>query len=238
MSGYEENSRPFTVTGRGDEARIFRAAARHSRYVRFLRVAIPVVVVSSLGATALVAWFNPLKMLPRLPTEFGNIVVDGTKIRMDQLRIPGFTRDKRAYLLTARAASHDFTRADQVDLHDIDGTVELENNASMNVKAATGAFDSKNQILRLNDKVVLTTDAYVVHLAEAVVDVRQGRVVSEKPVRVNLLNGVLDANRLEVSRADAVLLFDGGVSMMLTLDQPKTTIAVTPIAPAAEAARR
>ena len=34
-------SHVFAAVGRGDEVRTFRAAVRHSRQVRFLRVAIP-----------------------------------------------------------------------------------------------------------------------------------------------------------------------------------------------------
>jgi len=52
-----------------------------------------------------------------------------------------------------------------------------------------------------------------------VVDVRKGDVVSEKPVWVKLLNGFLDAQRLEVSENGSVLRFGGGVSMTLNPDK-------------------
>jgi predicted dehydrogenase len=42
--------------------RAFRLAARHSRRVRKLRVAIPVTIVFILGATILVSWLDPLKV--------------------------------------------------------------------------------------------------------------------------------------------------------------------------------
>ena len=49
--------------GRTDNARVFRAALRHSRFVRRLRVAIPVVVVLGVVATVLSAYvLNPWRM--------------------------------------------------------------------------------------------------------------------------------------------------------------------------------
>ena len=51
------------------------------------------------------------------------------------------------------------------------------------------------------------------------VDMHSGNVISNKPVKVKLLNGFLDANRLEISENGAVIRFDGGVSMTLHPDQ-------------------
>ena len=55
--------------------RAFRLAARHSRRVRKLRLAIPVTIVFILGATILVSWLDPLKVLVRLPL-LAHLVVD------------------------------------------------------------------------------------------------------------------------------------------------------------------
>ena len=58
----------------------------------------------------------------------------------------------------------------------------------------------KTEILKLNDDIVLTSSTgYEGRLSEAVIDVRKGNVVSDKPVDVKLLNGVLNAKRLEIS---------------------------------------
>ena len=82
---------------RGDGERAFRAARRHSRMVRVLRVALPAAVVLVTLAVVLVTYFNPLRMLGKLPIDIGNLVVSGTKITMEQPRLAGFTRDARAY---------------------------------------------------------------------------------------------------------------------------------------------
>ena len=66
--------------GTGLEAR-FAAAARHSRMVRILRVAVPAAVVLAMAGVVAVSVFNPFRMLlPKLPVDMGNLVVSGTKI--------------------------------------------------------------------------------------------------------------------------------------------------------------
>jgi lipopolysaccharide export system protein LptC len=43
--------------------------------------------------------------------------------------------------------------------------------------------------------------------------------VSNKPVRVKLLQGTLDANRLEIVNSGDLVRFDGGVNMTLMLTE-------------------
>jgi lipopolysaccharide export system protein LptC len=69
--------------------RAFRVAARHSRRVRKLRVAIPATIVFILTATILVSWLDPLKVLVKLPIDSGKIVISGTKITMEAPKLSG-----------------------------------------------------------------------------------------------------------------------------------------------------
>ena len=59
------------------------------------------------------------------------------------------------------------------------------------------------------------------------VDIRKGNIVSEKPVEVKMLNGMLNANRLEVVDAGDLVRFDGGVAMVLKLDYDNPSEAKT-----------
>jgi lipopolysaccharide export system protein LptC len=66
----------------------------------------------------------------------------------------------------------------------------------------------------LRENIVLTSSSgYEGHLTEAVVDMHSGHIVSNKPVEVKLLNGLLNANRLEVD--GELIRFDGGVTLNL-----------------------
>lgn len=78
---------PFA--GGSDRERAFRIAARHSRFVRFFRRAIPVTLVGVLLAIAAAAYFQPLRMLSKLPIDAGHVVLSGSRVIMEAPRIGG-----------------------------------------------------------------------------------------------------------------------------------------------------
>ena len=216
-----QTARTYWTMSRGSSERAFRAAQRHSRLVRLLRVALPATVLFVLAIVTLVTYFNPLRMLTKLPIDIGNLVVSGTKITMEQPRLSGFTHDGRAYEVTATAAAQDVTKPDIVELHDIRAKVQMQDNGSIQVTAAAGIYDTKAETLKLTrDILLISSTGYECRLSEALIDTRKGNVVSEHPVAVKMLQGTLNANRLEVIDSGDLLRFGDGVDMMLTLNQP------------------
>src|SRR3979490_3090200 len=66
----DRGPRVFARFGRGDGDRAFRAAVRHSRLVRILRVAVPgAVVFAVVGGLAFSFLLKPLSMLSKLPVD-------------------------------------------------------------------------------------------------------------------------------------------------------------------------
>lgn len=192
-------------------------AARHSRRVRFLRIAIPTVIVLAVGATWLVSWLDPMKMLVRLPIDAGKLVISGTKITMEAPKLSGYTRDHRWYELTASAAAQDITKPNFVELREVRAKVEAEDKSTMFLSAKDGLYDRKGGILTLNNDISLkSTSGYEIRLNEAVVDTGSGEVVSNKPVEVQSQQGTIRAERLEVIRSGEVVRFIGNVVMNLT----------------------
>ena len=215
-----ETARAYWTMGRGDSARVFRAARRHSRLVRTLRIAVPVLVAVIALVMFLLTYFNPLRMLTKLPINVGDLVVSGTKITMEKPHLSGFTRDARAYELTADAAAQDLTKPDLVELHNIDARVGMQDKSTLQLKAVTGLYNNKSETLKLDHDIRLTSSTgYAGHLTEAVIDIRKGHVVSEQPVQVQLLQGTLDANRLEIIDSGDLVRFGGGVNMVLQLNR-------------------
>jgi lipopolysaccharide export system protein LptC len=216
-----ETARAYWTTSRGDAERAFRAARRHSRLVRILRIAVPASVAVGVIVIALITYFNPLRMLARLPINIDNLVVSGTKVTMEQPRLSGFTRDARAYELTADTAAQDMTKPDIVELRNIRAKVEMQDKSSMEMTAVTGIYDAKGETLKLDQNILLNSSTgYQGHLSEALVDIRKGNVVSEHPVEVKLLQGTLNANRLDIFDSGDVIRFHGGVIMDMMLNQP------------------
>jgi lipopolysaccharide export system protein LptC len=204
----------YTVTSRSDGARLFRKAMRHSRTVRLVRLAIPVMILGAGAAALVAAQFNPLRMLTTLPVDFGSLVVSGTKITMQAPRIAGYTRDGRPYELTAHAAAQDFTKPNTIELQGIHGNSQMQDQTVLDLTADGGLYDSKAEILTLRQNVILkSTSGFEVYLSEAVVDVHSSNVVSEKPVEVRMQQGIINANRMEVVDSGDTIRFGNGVTV-------------------------
>jgi lipopolysaccharide export system protein LptC len=215
-SPIDQTAHGYTTTRRGDGARLFRKAMRHSRRVRFLRLTIPVAILGAIAFGLVVVQFNPLRMLTALPVDFSSLVVSGTKITMQAPRIAGFTKDSRPYELTARAAAQDVVNPNTIELQGLHGKGELQDKSVFELTADTGLYDSKAELLTLRQNIVVkSTSGFEVYLSEAVVDVHSSSMVSEKPVEVRMQQGKINANRMEVADSGDVIRFGGGVTMVM-----------------------
>jgi lipopolysaccharide export system protein LptC len=212
------SARGYVAPRRDDNVAVFRGATRHSRHVRILRIAIPIGIALCLLVIVIATFFNPLRFLYKLPKDMGTLVISGTKITMQQPRLSGFTRDARGYDVSASAAAQDLTKPNMVELKDIRARLDMQDKSEVQLSAATGFYDTKAEILTLGQNIILSSSTgYEGRLSEAIVDIRKGYIVSEKPVEVKLLKGMLNANRLEVIDSGDLLRFGGGVAMTLTL---------------------
>lgn len=206
----------------GLEAR-FKVAARHSRMVRILRVAVPGAVLLSMAAIVGVSIFNPFRMMmPKLPVDIGNLVVSGTKITMETPHLAGFSADKRPYELWAKAAIQDLADPDHMELDTIRAKVMMEDRSTVTLDARTGYYDSKQSLLDLRKDIFLqSSTGYEAKLSQAFVDMNKSLVTSDEPVDVKLLNGTLTANKLKILNGGEVVYFEGNVVMNLVMDQPE-----------------
>jgi lipopolysaccharide export system protein LptC len=214
-TNHNEN-RGFTAAERPSGDLVFRRARRHSRRMRLLRILIPVVLAAGLVVSTLVVWFNPLRLLSELPVSIGRLTVSGTKMTMTKPKLSGYTRDERRYELTANAAAQDMTNVDVVNLEEPRASLEMADGNTIKMRAVLGVFDRKEGVLTLSREIVITSTGGIdVRLDQAVIDVRNGNIVSDQPVNVKMPQGTLSGNRLEVIKSGEIVRFDGGVTMVL-----------------------
>jgi lipopolysaccharide export system protein LptC len=195
----------------------FAIAARHSRMVRALRIAVPAAVILAMAAVIAVSIFNPFRMLlPKLPLDVGNLVVSGTKITMESPHLSGYTPDRRPYELWAKTATQDLTDPDHVDLKKLRAKVLMEDQSTVTLDALNGLFDNKEQLLDLHKDIYLqTTTGYEAWLTQAFVDIGKGTVTSEEHVDVKWADGTLSADKLRITGGGEVVRFEGNVVMHL-----------------------
>jgi lipopolysaccharide export system protein LptC len=201
----------------GMEAR-FAVAARHSRMVRVLRVAVPAAVILSMLAILLTSIFNPFRMLlPKLPIDMGNLVVSGTKITMESPHMAGYTPDQRPYEVWAKTATQDITDPDRVDLRTLRAKVLMEDQSTTVIlDALNGLMDNKQQTLDLHKDIYLqSSTGYEAWLSQAFVDMAKGTVNSDEHVDVKMLNGTVSSDRLRITGGGEVVRFEGNVVMNL-----------------------
>jgi lipopolysaccharide export system protein LptC len=209
----------FPASKRSDTALIYRGALRHSRHVRWLRAAVLTSIAALLlGVTA--ANYLPSLGEIRLPGELGKLVIKGTKITMQAPKIAGYTNDARPYEFIAKAAAQDIFKPDLVELDQIHAKMGMEDKSTVELTAPSGTYDMKGNTLTLNDDIaVASSTGYAARLTEALVDMKSGDVVSNKPVKVKLLNGWLNGKRMEITDKGDVIRFEGGVTMTLLPDK-------------------
>ena len=170
------------------------AAARHSRMVRVLRVAVPAAVLLAMAGIVFVSVFNPFRiLLPKLPVDIGNLVVSGTKITMETPHLAGFSPDQRPYEVWAKTAIQDLTDPDNVELKTLRAKVLMED--------TTHDDDGcPHRGLRQQGADAGSAQGYlpaILHrlrgpAVAGLVDIDKGTVTSDEHVDVKLLNGTLD----------------------------------------------
>ena len=215
----------------------FAAAARHSKLVRVLRKAVPAAIGASMLVIVGISVFNPFRMLTGLPIDVGGVVVSGTKITMQSPHMAGFTQDRRPYEVNAKTAMQDVTNPNFIELETLKAKIEMEDKSIVNMSSRTGNFRNREQLLDLYDDVILKSPTYEARLFDAQVDMGKGSVVSNKPVNVRMIDGTLDAQKLEITGKGELMTFYGGVTMHLNpID--KTGLPAQPAANAAQPTAR
>jgi lipopolysaccharide export system protein LptC len=205
----EHGAKGLATKPRSDFDRNYRAALRHSRRVRLLRISVPAGIAGLLLMVVAMNYMPPIGGF-RLPGELGNLVIHGTKITMESPRLTGFTSDSRAYEFSANAAAQDMTKPDLVELQKLHAKMQMEDKSTVEMSAVSGIYNVKTEILTLNENIDLqSSTGYSGHLSEAVIDVKKGTVASDKPVQVNMLNGLLNGQRLDITDNGSVLRFTG-----------------------------
>jgi lipopolysaccharide export system protein LptC len=211
----------------------FAIAARHSRLVRVLRIAVPAVVAMAMAGVIAISIFNPFRaLMKQLPLDIDNLVVSGSKITMESPHLSGFSPDQRPYELWAKTATQDLTDPDHVELKTLRAKIVQEDRSTVTLDARTGLFDTKAQLLDLRKDIFLqSSTGYEARLSQALLDIGKGTVTSEEPVDVKLLNGTLTADRLRITEKGELIRFEGNVKMNLIMDSPEPAAAEPEPAP-------
>ena len=116
---------------------------------------------------------------------------------MDQPRLSGFTSDARAYELTADTAAQDMTKPDIVESRTFAPRSRCRTRVRW-IEAVTGIYDAKGEMLKLDRNIEINSSTGYQAACAKRSSTFARAVVSEQPVEVKMLQGTLNANRLDI----------------------------------------
>jgi lipopolysaccharide export system protein LptC len=195
----------------------FRAAHRHSRRVRLLRVLLPAAGVLVVLAFVVATHFAlPLDV----DLSVAHLSVTRNGIVMDNPHLTGFDRHDRQYSVSADRAIQALSNPNAVRLTDIRATVGIAGQGTAKVTAEAGDYDHKSGTLKLQGGIALdSSQGYALRMYGAEVDFEAGTLVSDNPATVSYKDSQTTGQSISVSDGGAVIVFDGGVRT--TLMPPK-----------------
>lgn len=193
------------------DAVAYRAAMRHTRFIKFLRFLIPVGSLATIVGIIVIAVFDPFGRLPK-GVSVGSISLNGSQITMELPKLTGFRKDLRPYEVTANAARQDIRNPQIIDLTDLKARVGMGERGNALLTSSAGVYDSTKETLQLSGDVrVRTGDGIELTMKSAFAEFKTGSIVSKEPVEVQLRDGVIHANGIEIADGGREIIFPGRV---------------------------
>ncbi len=228
---------------RSRSSRAYVLAKRHSRFVRVLRIAIPVGAVLSFASFIVLPFINPFR---NAGVSVGAIKMDGTRVTMETPRLAGYRKDNKPYEVTALSAVQDVRVPNVIELYQMTARIVNADDTVINLTALNAIFDSQKEQLQLrNDVKVKTQNGQEAFLKSADVDFKAGTVRSREAVTVRLPDMAVSADSLDIVDNGGTITFAGRVSALIDDKDSKKdnagsaagSSAQTPQAPVSPSAR-
>lgn len=210
MSAAHQDTRRLSVAVRDHE---FAGAARHSRRVRFFKIALPVASLAIALGFAGYSWLlSPASVAIEVD---GSAIRDG-KIVMANPKMSGFTSNNLPYAMNAARAIQELSRTGAIELEEIDARFPISADKWATIAAETGLYDDEANVLRITSPITLkTSDGIQADLGPAEVDIAAGELKSPSPVRIEQNGSTITADSLEVLDKGTVFVFENRVRMQI-----------------------
>lgn len=189
---------------------------RYSRFVRVMRLALPVGAVAILGLLVIWPRLHGLDDAMIVPsTESVELERDG-RVRLDSPRYVGEAGGAGAYSVEAEAARVDPASPRKIELERMRADIPTATDGDIAVEAGRAVYDRDRAMLDLAGGIEVMTDAgFKLTTQAAEVALEAGKLRSLTPVKGEGPDGELEADRLAVEDEGAILRFTGNVRVRL-----------------------
>lgn len=187
----------------------FGRAQRHSRRVRVLKFAVPLLAVAIAIAFPVYSYLVTPTAIP-VKAE-GSAFSDG-KLVMANPKLEGVTEKNLPYSMTAVRAIQDPKNENVIELEGIDAKLPIDGRTTASIDAPHGVYDRETNTLDLDrDVTVKTSDGLVVKLQSAFLDIGEGNMKTDKPVNISRPDSRITADSMKVKDHGKVLVFENNV---------------------------
>ena len=210
MQGANQTGLQISASRRS--ADMFAAAGRHSRHVRILKTAIPLVALLLGGVFVAATVFRPEKQI-EVSAE-GVSLSDG-RIVMAAPKLDGVTGDNKPYTMAAERAYQN-VKTGEIELEKITADLPFTGTETAKLTARGGLFNDGKRTLKLSQDIILkTSDGMIAKLTSAHIDINGQHLRTADPVDITTPQARITADTMSVSDGGKVLVFDRKVRMTI-----------------------
>ena len=188
-------------------------AARHSRRVRRLKIALPLlagVIATVFIAVSIVRAFLPEEL------EIANATIENGKIVMQNPAISGRNKQDISYSMKAVRALQDIANPDIITLEDIHAEMPVNDTLVATVDAVSGIYDRGNNTLDMNAPFSITmNNGVVADFRSAYLDINAGEMETKQPIAISMKGGSIVAQKLRMTDKGRIVTFEGMVKVVV-----------------------
>lgn len=193
------------------QAHAFGRAQRHSRRVRVLKLALP--LIAGLIAVGFPV-YSYMVAPPSVAVQADSSAFSDGKLVMANPKLDGLTKENLPYSLNALRAIQSLDKEGIIDLEGIDAKLPVSIDNIAAVGASHGIYDRDSNTLNLDKEVtVSTTDGMVAKLKSAFLDMGKGTMTTSLPVEITRQGSRITADSMSVEQNGKVLIFENRVRL-------------------------
>ena len=204
---------PLRLLFDGTRGRSAQVSARYSRFVGFMKLALPVSAAVLIGLV--VAWPDTDPVRSGLGLTFADVDVgkDG-EVGMTRVRYVGVDKQNQPFVITAGRVLPNSKNAQHLALQELQADMTLDGGRWITLIAERGLYDRERETLQLEGPVdIYSDDGLELHTRSAFVNFATGLARGQNPVQGQGPFGLLNAKGFELFDRGQRIVFSGGVTL-------------------------
>ena len=148
--------------------------------------------------------------------------VPADQVTVSASTITGLDTEKKPYSISANTAIQDKDKPNFIKLDQVTGATSRTSGEKITFQSDKGLYNSDGKTLDLDTNVVINSAGrFTARMDKAHVIIQEKRLTSAVPVAVELSNGTINANGVEISNDGNNILFLNGVKAHFEKSQSK-----------------